>query len=51
VFNTNYIRVFGGKIGEQNRNEAILEAVDILDQMGDIASDYSVYVLFETHDD
>ena len=51
IFNTDYIRVFGGRIGKLDYSEAIIEAVNLLDQMGEITSEYGVKVLFETHDD
>jgi len=51
IFDSEYIRVFGGRIDRLERSEAVTEAAWILDQMGGIASQYDVKVLFETHDD
>jgi len=50
-FGTRYIRVFGGKIGDTPREEAIRMAVRHFRQMADIAREYDVKLLLETHDD
>lgn len=51
VFDSEYLRVFGGRIENLKRSDAVTEAASILDRMGDMASEYGVKVLFETHDD
>lgn len=51
IFDSQYIRVFGGRIGTQKRSEAVAEAVSILNKMGQIASRYNAMILLETHDD
>lgn len=50
-FNTPYIRVFGGGIGEVDRTTAINIAIKNLQKMLKIAKDYNVELLIETHDD
>ncbi|KKI90244.1 xylose isomerase [Bacillus sp. SA1-12] len=50
-FNTPYIRVFGGSIGETNRHEAIEIAVRNVTEMLKIAERHQVELLLETHDD
>lgn len=49
-FNTSYIRVFGGDIGNVSREDAIKIVVDNLKQMLSIAEKYQVTILLETHD-
>ncbi len=50
-FNAPYIRVFGGEIGEVSRGEALDTVVRNLEQMLEIAKEYDVELLIETHDD
>ncbi|CAM3900893.1 sugar phosphate isomerase/epimerase family protein [Lederbergia lenta] len=51
VFNTPYIRVFGGAIGRTARQDAIEIVVSNLQKMLKIAEEYQVTLLLETHDD
>jgi sugar phosphate isomerase/epimerase len=51
MFDSKYIRVFGGRIGNQKREDAINEAISTLGKMGKIADEYGAMVLLETHDD
>lgn len=50
-FNTPYIRVFGGKIGETPRNEALDKVDRNIAEMVKVAEKYQVTLLLETHDD
>ncbi|MBS4222620.1 sugar phosphate isomerase/epimerase family protein [Lederbergia citrea] len=50
-FNTPYIRVFGGKIEDTPRQDAINIVADNLRKMLKIAEEYQVSLLLETHDD
>ncbi|UQZ82319.1 3-dehydroshikimate dehydratase [Paenibacillus konkukensis] len=50
-FDTRYIRVFGGSIGDLSRDEAVRTAVRHLEEMGAVAKEYGVKLLLETHDD
>ncbi|MCJ7839843.1 sugar phosphate isomerase/epimerase [Lederbergia sp. NSJ-179] len=50
-FDTPYIRVFGGKIGDTPRSEAIQMVKDNLDQLLPIAEKFEVTLIVETHDD
>ena len=50
-FNTPYIRVFGGGIGETSRADAVNIVADNLQRMLKIAEEYQVSLLLETHDD
>jgi sugar phosphate isomerase/epimerase len=51
TFGTSYIRVFGGKIGDTDRTEAIRTTAGHLREMATIAGAFGVKVLVETHDD
>jgi sugar phosphate isomerase/epimerase len=51
IFGTKYIRVFGGSIGNVERTKAITTAALCLQKMGEIADEYNVTILLETHDD
>lgn len=50
-FGTRYIRVFGGKIGDTGREEAIETLARHLNALGGIAEAHGATVLLETHDD
>ncbi|GIN71219.1 hypothetical protein J14TS2_16940 [Bacillus sp. J14TS2] len=50
-FNTPYIRVFGGGIGDTGRAEAVQIVKNNLDQLLPIAEQYEVTLILETHDD
>src|SRR5690625_5110452 len=50
-FNASYIRVFGGKIGDVNREEALEVVRSNLEEMLVIAKDNEIELLLETHDD
>lgn len=50
-FDTPYIRVFGGKIGDASREEALDTVVKNSEKMVKIAEKYNVELLIETHDD
>ncbi len=50
-FNTPYIRVFGGKIGETSREDAVNIVADNLQKMLEIVEEHQVTLLLETHDD
>ncbi|WP_062104505.1 sugar phosphate isomerase/epimerase family protein [Bacillus niameyensis] len=49
-FNTPYVRVFGGGIGETSREEAIQIVKHNLNQLLKVAEEYNVTLLLETHD-
>ncbi|MZQ86230.1 TIM barrel protein [Paenibacillus sp. 5J-6] len=51
IFGTRYIRVFGGKIGDADRETAIQKVVKHVSEMANIAKTYGVKLLIETHDD
>jgi sugar phosphate isomerase/epimerase len=51
LFGTPYIRVFGGKIGNTDRAEAVLTSAGHLREMAKAADASGVKVLVETHDD
>ncbi|MCZ8514170.1 sugar phosphate isomerase/epimerase [Paenibacillus filicis] len=51
LFGTRYIRVFGGKIGDRDRAEALQAMVMHAERMGKIAKEYGAKLLLETHDD
>jgi sugar phosphate isomerase/epimerase len=51
LFGASYIRVFGGKIGNTDRLEAIKITASNLRELAKIAGDSGVKVLLETHDD
>lgn len=51
IFGTRYIRIFGGKIGERTRFEALKTARPFLRELAKIAEDNDVEILIETHDD
>lgn len=50
-FGTRYIRVFGGKIGDTDREQAIKTVVAHLKEMAAVAKSHGVKILIETHDD
>jgi len=50
-FNTPYIRIFGGAIGELSWEQAIDEAAATLDNMIKILDDLNTKIVIETHDD
>ncbi|MDB5085770.1 MAG: Xylose isomerase [Bacilli bacterium] len=50
-FETPYIRVFGGSIGDLERSEAVEIAAAHLQEMARIAKAHGAKVLIETHDD
>lgn len=50
-FNTPYIRVFGGMIGDTARSEAVQMVKDNLDELLPIAEKFEVTLILETHDD
>lgn len=50
-FNASYIRVFGGEIGDTDRQEALEVVVRNLEKMLKIAEENEVELLLETHDD
>jgi len=50
-FNTPYIRVFGGGIGDTSREDAVNIVDNNLQEMLKIAKEYDVTLLLETHDD
>src|SRR5699024_2439503 len=49
-FNTPYIRVFGGHIGDLSREKALEVVVNNLEKMLTIAEENKVQLLLETHD-
>ncbi|SFL34445.1 Sugar phosphate isomerase/epimerase [Paenibacillus sp. 1_12] len=51
IFNTRYIRVFGGGIGDTDRTEAIQTMVQHFHELGAVAKEHGVKLLLETHDD
>lgn len=51
AFNTPYIRVFGGEIGQTSREEAFQVVEEHLAKLLPIAEAYDVQLLLETHDD
>lgn len=51
MFGTRYIRVFGGKMGDTDRETAIRRVVSHIGDMAKIAKEYGVKLLIETHDD
>lgn len=50
-FNAPYIRVFGGMIGDESREVALEKVVSNLGKMLELAEQYDVELLIETHDD
>lgn len=50
AFNTPYIRVFGGNIGDTPREEALQIVKDNLNNMLNVAEEFNVTLLLETHD-
>lgn len=50
-FKTPYIRVFGGGIGEISRTDALNNVVANVTEMLEIAKEYNVVLILETHDD
>lgn len=50
-FNTPYIRVFGGQIGNTTRTDAFQTVNQNLKKMLKVAENYQVTLLLETHDD
>ncbi|WP_010278229.1 sugar phosphate isomerase/epimerase family protein [Paenibacillus senegalensis] len=50
-FGTRYIRVFGGRIGETDRQEAARSMAQHLQDLSRIAKAHGVTLLLETHDD
>jgi sugar phosphate isomerase/epimerase len=50
-FETPYIRVFGGKIGDTPRDQAVQTAAGHLRQLALTAKEYGAMLLLETHDD
>ncbi|TVY08160.1 sugar phosphate isomerase/epimerase [Paenibacillus cremeus] len=51
LFDTPYIRVFGGGIGSTPREEAVAQIVRNFEELGAIAKAHGVKLLLETHDD
>lgn len=51
VFETPYIRIFGGEIGDLSWDEAIDKAAVTIEKMIDAIKDYKVKIVIETHDD
>ncbi|TBL72726.1 sugar phosphate isomerase/epimerase family protein [Paenibacillus thalictri] len=51
AFGTRYIRVFGGKVGDTNRQQAVQTAVKQASILGKIAKEHGAKILLETHDD
>ena len=51
TFGTRFLRVFGGKLGDMSRSEAIRHAARNLKNMATVAADHGITVLVETHDD
>ncbi|NHN35215.1 sugar phosphate isomerase/epimerase family protein [Paenibacillus agricola] len=51
IFGTRYIRVFGGKIGDVNRDTAVQRVITHVSEMAKIAKAHGVKLLIETHDD
>jgi sugar phosphate isomerase/epimerase len=51
LFQTRYIRVFGGAIGGTDRAEAVQTIVSHFQELSAIVKEYGVKLLFETHDD
>ena len=50
-FNTNCIRIFGGKIGGMSWEEAIADAANNLEKMTGIIKNSNIKIVVETHDD
>jgi sugar phosphate isomerase/epimerase len=50
-FETPYIRIFGGEVGEHSWSQAIDEATETLDKMIEIIKDFNAKIVIETHDD
>ncbi|MCZ8515468.1 sugar phosphate isomerase/epimerase [Paenibacillus filicis] len=50
-FGTRFIRVFGGRIGDTKRENAIQTVVDHISEMAKVAKVHGVKLLIETHDD
>ncbi len=50
-FETPYIRIFGGEVGELCWSQAIDEATETLDKMIEIIKDFNAKIVIETHDD
>jgi sugar phosphate isomerase/epimerase len=51
LFETRYIRVFGGGIGETDRETAVQTIVRHFQEIGAVAKSYGAKLLLETHDD
>ena len=51
IFETPYIRVFGGKIGDTPREEAVEQLAANLNEFAKIVANRGVKLLVETHDD
>lgn len=51
AFGTRYIRVFGGALGDADRNEAAREASAHLRELCEISGAHGVKLIIETHDD
>ncbi|OXM87121.1 sugar phosphate isomerase/epimerase family protein [Paenibacillus rigui] len=51
IFDTRYIRVFGGAIGQLSRAEALEAMVRHFRAMGAVAKEHGAKLLLETHDD
>ena len=51
IFDTKYIRIFGGKLNGFNPEKAYRRAVESLRKMAAVAREYNVQVLLETHDE
>ncbi|MFH5182564.1 sugar phosphate isomerase/epimerase family protein [Paenibacillus sp. TAB 01] len=51
IFDTRYIRVFGGAIGSVSREQAVEDMVRHFGEMGNVAKEHGAKLLLETHDD
>jgi sugar phosphate isomerase/epimerase len=51
LFQTRYIRIFGGSIGETGRPEAVETIIRHFKEMSAIVKEHGVKLLLETHDD
>ncbi|HOK05160.1 MAG TPA: sugar phosphate isomerase/epimerase family protein [Victivallales bacterium] len=51
VFDTKFIRIFGGKLGNRSRLEALKDAKKFLSEIAKIAEDNNIEIVIETHDD
>jgi sugar phosphate isomerase/epimerase len=51
IFGTRYIRAFGGKINDTDRDTAVQKVVTHVSAMAKIAKEHGVKILIETHDD